>query len=426
MKKISIMILVFVVALTSCKKTPEVNLKYVDVERDLITVGTTTATVQCDYQYIATLKKAFFYYGEGQDEADMSVAEMRVVQGTLYVELSGLKDNTDYGYYYEFMNGFNSMRSNMKTFKTEASPITPHEVTLPTVLTSMVTEITTNSAMGGGEVTNDGGAQVTECGICWGTNVNPTLSDNHVALGLELGSFMALMNSLEANATYYVRAYATNAVGTAYGLDRKFRALFDGGEDNHDYVDLGLPSGLLWAACNVGAKTPEEYGEYFAWGETQPKDIYNGLTYKFYTDFMLIKYCSDSCYGYNSFVDNLTTLLPEDDAATTNWGEDWHTATKEDWEELISNTTKTLMILNEVYGVLFTASNGNNIFLPITDSRADDGFNPDQGIYMSSSLHSDLPISYWGCVLSTLFTAQIGRVDGRPGGYSVRAVRSTH
>jgi hypothetical protein len=213
------MILVLVVALASCKKTPEVNLKYVDVERDLITVGTTTATVQCDYQYIATLKKAYLYYGEGEDEADMNTAEMRVVQNTLYVDLAGLKENTTYSYYYEFHNGFNSMRTVAKTFKTEGSGAT---ITLPTVITAEVTEITTNSAKGGGEVTNDGGAEVTECGICWSTNANPTISDSHVSAGTGTGLFSATMSGLQASTTYHVRAYATNEKGTAYGLDREF------------------------------------------------------------------------------------------------------------------------------------------------------------------------------------------------------------
>ena len=216
MKKISIMILVLVAAFISCKKTPEVNLKYVDVERDLITVGTTTATVQCDYDYITTLKKAFFYYGEGEDESDMISAEMRVVQKTLYVELTGLKENTTYSYYYEFVNGFNSMRSETKTFKTEAALV---EVVLPTVITAEVTEITENSAKGGGEVTNDGGAEVTERGICWSTAANPTITDSHIASGSGTGTFTSTLTGLSANTTYHVRAYATNEVGTAYGLE---------------------------------------------------------------------------------------------------------------------------------------------------------------------------------------------------------------
>ena len=234
MKKTSIAILTLLVVLSACKKVPEVNLKYVDVERDLITVGTTTTTVQCDYQYIATLKKAYFYYGEGEDEIDMNTAEMRVVQNTLYVDLAGLKESTIYSYYYEFYNGFNSMRTVAKTFKTEGSGTT---ITLPTVVTADVIGITASSAKSGGEVTNDGGAEVTERGICWSTNANPTLNDNHVAAGTGLGAFTAAMGGLEANTTYHVRAYATNEVGTAYGMDREF--VTDGGGGS------GVPEGAI-------------------------------------------------------------------------------------------------------------------------------------------------------------------------------------
>jgi len=224
MKKISLALLTLLVALTACKKVPEVNLKYVDVERDLITVGTSTATVQCDYQYIATLKNADLYYGEGVNETDMNTAEMRVVQNTLYVDLEGLTENTTYSYYYEFHNGFNSMRTVTKTFKTETTPVV---MILPTVITAEVTEITDYSAQCGGEVINDGGAEVTERGICWNTDENPTLNDNHIAAGLGLGIFTALMDSLQDNTTYHIRAYATNEVGTAYGLDREFTTLRD-------------------------------------------------------------------------------------------------------------------------------------------------------------------------------------------------------
>ena len=239
MKKISIIIMVLVVALASCKKTPEVNLKYVDVERDLVTVGTTTANIQCDYAYITTLKKAYLYYGEGGNETNMTSAEMRVVQNTLYVELTGLKENTTYSYYYEFHNGFNSMRTALKSFKTEASPITPPEIMLPTVIAIKVTEITTSSAQCGGEVTNDGGSEVTERGICWSTNANPTISDSHVAAGTGMGAFTAAMGGLEANTTYHVRAYAINEMGTAYGLDVEFTTL-DGGSNAPEGAINGL------------------------------------------------------------------------------------------------------------------------------------------------------------------------------------------
>lgn len=87
----------------------------------------------------------------------------------------------------------------------------------------------------------------------------------------------------------------------------------------HDWVDLGLPSGTLWATCNVGADTPEGIGDYFAWGETSPKDLYDWKSYQYgnwtFEQFEITKYCTDSCYGLDGFVDNLTLLEPKDDAA---------------------------------------------------------------------------------------------------------------
>ena len=396
MKKISIMIMVLVVALASCKKTPEVNLKYVDVERDLVTVGTTTANIQCDYEYIATLKKAYLYYGEGQDEANMTSAEMRVVQNTLYVELIGLRENTTYNYFYEFHNGFNSMRTALKSFKTEASP---GGVTLPTVVTAAVTEITTNSAQGGGEVTDDGGAEVTERGICWSTNANPTLNNNHIASGTGAGAFTAAMSGLEANTTYQVRAYAINEKGTAYGLDREFVTIGGGNDCDYDYVDLGLPSGTLWATCNVGANLPEEYGDYFAWGETEMKTIYTFETYKYCNgnQISITKYCNNPNYGYNGYTDALTALESEDDAAMINWCDDWCMPTVEQYRELLENTESIWTTINDVSGRLFTASNGNAIFLPAAGFLTRDIEAQDAGIkgyYWSKSLFTD-PDGAW-------------------------------
>ena len=221
MKKISIAILALVIIMVACKKTPEVNLEYVDVERDLITVGTNTATIQCDYQYIATLKKAYLYYGEGEDATDMTSAEMRVVQNTLCVDLTGLKENTTYSYYYEFVNGFNSMQTEVKTFRTG--------IALPVVVTVAVLEITDNSAQCGGEVVKDGGAVETERGVCWSLNENPSLNDNHVRVGSGIGSFSTIVSGLKANTLYHVRAYATNEAGTVYGEDESFMTLAPAG-----------------------------------------------------------------------------------------------------------------------------------------------------------------------------------------------------
>ena len=173
-----------------------------------------------------------------------------------------------------------------------------------------------------------------------------------------------------------------------------------GGGDEHEYVDLGLPSGTLWATCNVGADTPEDYGDYFAWGETQLKDTYTWSTYQYCNGSYntLTKYCSNSSYGYNGFTDDLTTLLPEDDAATANWGSGWRMPTKEEWEELLDNTTVTWTTQNGVNGRLFTASNGNSLFLPAAGYRSSSSLYGagSYGNYWSSSLITDYPIYAWG------------------------------
>ena len=201
----------------------------------------------------------------------------------------------------------------------------------------------------------------------------------------------------------------------------------NGGDLNgHDYVDLGLPSGTLWATCNVGATTPEGYGNYFAWGETEPKTSYNWSTYKYCNaDYdQLTKYCSNSSYGYNGFTDNLTVLQPSDDAATANLGSGWCMPTKGQWEELFQNTTNTWTTQNGVSGRLFTASNGRSLFLPAAGYRWDDELNlvGSNGYYWASSLGTDYPnravnfgFNSGSCGMYYYY---------RDSGQSVRAVRS--
>ena len=219
--------------------------------------------------------------------------------------------------------------------------------------------------------------------------------------------------------TYYVRAYATNSFVTVYGNQLSFTTL-----DDYVYVDLGLPSGLLWATCNVGADNPEDYGDYFAWGETQPKDTYNWSTYQYCNGSYstLTKYCNNSYYGYNGFTDNLTTLLPEDDAATANWGSDWRMPTKEEWLELCNNTTDTWTTQNGVNGRLFTASNGNSLFLPAAGLRWDGelDYAGSIGFYWSSSLDTGYPFSAWRLDLDAGDTGVSGSY--RSYGFSVRPV----
>ena len=193
--------------------------------------------------------------------------------------------------------------------------------------------------------------------------------------------------------------------------------------NDHGYVDLGLPSGTLWATCNIGADTPEDYGDYFAWGETQPKETYNWSTYQYCmgSAITMTKYCNNPNYGYNGFTDNLTTLLPEDDAATANWGGNWRMPTKEEWQELYNNTTHTSAVQNGVIGWLFTAASGNSLFLPNAGYHYGNSINYG-AYYWSSSLYTDAPIAAW--LLCSDYNGLFN--DFRYNGQSVRAVRSNN
>ena len=198
--------------------------------------------------------------------------------------------------------------------------------------------------------------------------------------------------------------------------------------NGHEYVDLGLPSGTLWATCNIGADTPEGYGDYFAWGEREPKEIYDWKSYRygrfFQEHYELNKYCTEAVYGLNGFVDKLTILELDDDVARTYWGADWRMPTIEEWEELFLNTTGTWTTLNGVKGWRCIASNGNDLFLPAAGYWWDDVFNADLGLYWSVSLNVEFPYRAWGFHFNCDSSHLCGSSD-RNRGQTVRAVCST-
>lgn len=159
--------------------------------------------------------------------------------------------------------------------------------------------------------------------------------------------------------------------------------------EEHEYVDLGLPSGTKWATCNVGANSPEEYGDYFAWGETAPKDYYDWSTY-FDTDDN-----GNTFKKYNN-KGGLTELQPEDDAATANWGSGWQMPSLAQIQELYNSnyTTTEWTQVNGVNGRKITSkSNGNSIFLPAAGYRYDASldFAGSYGIYWSRLLYTSYP-----------------------------------
>lgn len=201
--------------------------------------------------------------------------------------------------------------------------------------------------------------------------------------------------------------------------------------DEHEYVDLGLPSGTLWATCNVGAANPEDYGDYFAWGETEGynsgKTEFSWSTYKWCNGSYntLTKYNTDSNYGV---VDNETELDLEDDAAYVNWGAEWCMPSLEQFRELINNsyTTTEWITQNGVDGFKITSNaNGNSIFLPSAgyrvNSSLDDAGSDGFGYYCSRSLFGSYPFNMRNLLFYPDFI-DTGN-ETRSCGQSVRPVR---
>ena len=208
-------------------------------------------------------------------------------------------------------------------------------------------------------------------------------------------------------------------------------------EEEHEYVDLGLPSGTLWATCNVGANSPEEFGYFFAWGETQPKEDYSWGTYIYCkgSENTLTKYCTNSTYGYNGFADMLEELLPADDAATANWGRDWQMPSKAQLEELYSeeNTTQTLTKQNGVDGWLIKSKAGEGtIFLPAAYNQITStsiSYVSSGGYWSRSLWHEQSNTAYSQTFTFIGLSPREGSVftkggnDSRDQGHSIRPVR---
>lgn len=205
-----------------------------------------------------------------------------------------------------------------------------------------------------------------------------------------------------------------------------------GSENGYEYVDLGLS--VKWATCNVGASKPEDYGDYFAWGEVTPNDYYVFAWYQWAigsSDYK--KYCYDSYYGT---IDNKTVLELSDDAACANMGGKWRMPTDSEWTELRGQCIWTWTTQNGVNGYKVTSkNNSNSIFIPAAGTRADYEYEDawgtigwavnlsgvgHTGCYWSSSLHTYNSSSAW-CV--SFNSTSVSRTEGyRVEGCSVRPV----
>lgn len=229
-------------------------------------------------------------------------------------------------------------------------------------------KVTSAVTVNGTDVLNlaDEGAEV-EIGICYSKDTEePTVADNSVTAGTVFGDSYTLTVTDLFTATYYVRTYMKYHGDVYYseaypvyvkGADRYI--------DGHLMIDLALPSGLLWAECNLGATTVTESGNMYAWGETKTKTSYEWNTYAWCSDDK-----GDTLTKYASGVDDLRTLESTDDAVTAAWGDSFRMPTKTEFQELIDNCTatqtyRTTASGEKVYGWQFKSKNNNaKLFFP--------------------------------------------------------------
>ena len=297
------------------------------------------------------------------------------------------------------------------------------------VTTLEAKDVTSSSATIGGKVedyvvdVDDG-----EVGFYYNSTGNPTKENGNGIIAGKLsdclnGEFFVTLTNLEQDQLYYYRAYYCGNGKYYYGEIREFTTEKAGSgtegylscpDANHPHmIDLGLPSGTLWACCNVGASAPEQYGNYYAWGETQPKSVYDWSTYS---------HCDGSpntCHSIGSDIAGTKY-----DAATANWGIPWQMPTIEQYREITNNCSSIWLTQNGVIGRKFTGPNGGTIFLPAGGYSWESGFG-NVGLYgdywSSTAYGSDLSRAWYLIlgyeVLSSYYDYH--RVFGR----SVRPVR---
>ena len=392
MKKIYVVLLCMMAGLMACEKDIDFGKTKLVVETNKVTPDYTSAIIECAIATDATVNEVYLQYTTDSMFFDYQEADMtEYIRKCYRAEIVDLQENTVYYYRYLVRNALSSaMSGGVEAFQTLGSVV----YVTPTVTTSAVVLITETTAVAGGKVTADGGASVTERGVVYSTSQNPTTVNSKVTAGSGTGSFTCNLSGLQAGTKYYVRAYAVNSAGTSYGTQVSFttqQSSSDNGTENgYEYVDLGLS--VKWATCNVGASKPEEYGDYFAWGETQPKSNYDWSTYKYgSSSSSLTKYNTDSRCGT---VDDKTVLEAADDAATANWGGAWRMPTDAELTELREQCTWSWITQNRVKGYKVTSNkNGKSIFLPAAGCRYDSSLSRagSDGYYWSSSLYTDYP-----------------------------------
>lgn len=396
----------FVVSLGAFGQTITINDVTAVNDNEALIGGTTTD--------IADNTTLFAYYGTENDQSTLMMGNSGVVNGgSFQINVTGLQSGTTY--YFQVRDDAEGTLSNIYEFQTSGSGNTTYTVT-----TMQTAEVSSTDATLIGTVTPYISATIDKVGFIYSSDptmlemmvqqitIENTMSGDFVegfVVDVDAGEFRAQLNYLMPDADYYyqacVQANGEWIVANSYESFRTEGAtsnplMQSGDYNNHGYVDLGLS--VKWATVNVGATSPEEEGNLYSWGGTETKSMYEWINYEHGEGYegMINKYFTDVSIGVTD-PDNLTTLLPEDDAVTVSWGAGWRMPTADEVQELIDNCT--------IEGSTITG-NGNSITL--NDAR-----------YWTSSLYLD---DQNNAYLYDNFSGSMLSYAARYNGYPVRGV----
>ena len=234
MKKLVFLVAIVSLIVFACKKEPKIESSNFSITNEEIVKRTTSAVITVTYSYPSVLERVDGYISANNDMSNANIVRATINQSIFTLRFDDLQANTQYYYQYEYSTGID-------TYITDISSFTTNDYATPIVTTADVTNITATSAHCGGEVTDGGGLEITARGVCWGTQHNPTTSNQHTSDGNGLGTFASAITGLTQNEKYYVRAYATNSKGTSYGEQKEMTTI------------EGLPSVTTNSITNVTA-----------------------------------------------------------------------------------------------------------------------------------------------------------------------------
>ncbi|MBO6056784.1 MAG: hypothetical protein J6P64_00985 [Bacteroidales bacterium] len=217
MKRLLYIIFFFeVLLLTNCQKKPQLKIYKLELTEETVTVTPYSATITANYSYPGEIPQIKVYASTNSSMSNAIETDAVLDENTMTAVINNLATDTKYYYRFRYSNGMKLIDTEIRDFTTN------HAIVVPILTTIPAASITSNSAVSGGNISDDGGSEITARGVCWNNEPNPTIENEHTTNGTGTGGFISNLTNLEAKTIYYVKAYATNAEGTGYGNEITF------------------------------------------------------------------------------------------------------------------------------------------------------------------------------------------------------------